>query len=68
MAAVAVYRAQRATARGSRHRAGTGRGGLPGGRWRRGRLRPMAPRTRVDSFELDHTAVRAPYVRLAARY
>lgn len=28
----------------------------------------MAPRTRVDSFELDHTAVRAPYVRLAARY
>jgi len=28
----------------------------------------MAPRTRVDSFELDHTAVRAPYVRLAGRY
>jgi S-ribosylhomocysteine lyase len=27
----------------------------------------MHPRTRVDSFELDHTAVRAPYVRLAGR-
>lgn len=26
------------------------------------------PKTRVDSFELDHTKVRAPYVRLAARY
>lgn len=28
----------------------------------------MPPKTRVDSFELDHNAVRAPYVRLAGRY
>jgi S-ribosylhomocysteine lyase len=28
----------------------------------------MAPAQRVASFDLDHTAVRAPYVRLAARY
>ena len=28
----------------------------------------MPPRTRVASFDLDHTAVRAPYVRLAGRY
>jgi S-ribosylhomocysteine lyase len=27
-----------------------------------------APKTRVDSFDLDHTRVRAPYVRLAGRY
>ncbi len=27
----------------------------------------MPPRTRVDPFELDHSAVRAPYVRLAGR-
>lgn len=27
-----------------------------------------APQSRVASFELDHTKVRAPYVRLAARY
>lgn len=26
------------------------------------------PKTRVDSFELDHTKVRAPYVRLAGKY
>ena len=26
------------------------------------------PRTRVASFDLDHTKVRAPYVRLAARF
>lgn len=26
------------------------------------------PKTRVASFELDHTKVRAPYVRLAGRY
>ena len=28
----------------------------------------MAARTRVASFDLDHTAVRAPYVRAAGRY
>jgi S-ribosylhomocysteine lyase len=28
----------------------------------------MAPTTRVTSFDLDHTAVRAPYVRAAGRY
>jgi S-ribosylhomocysteine lyase len=28
----------------------------------------MTPSTRVASFDLDHTAVRAPYVRAAARY
>jgi len=28
----------------------------------------MGPRTRVASFDLDHTAVRAPYVRAAGRY
>lgn len=28
----------------------------------------MPPRTRVPSFDLDHTAVRAPYVRLAGSY
>lgn len=28
----------------------------------------MPPKTRVDSFELDHNAVRAPYVRLAGSY
>lgn len=28
----------------------------------------MPPKTRVDSFDLDHNAVRAPYVRLAGRY
>ncbi|MDA0700553.1 MAG: S-ribosylhomocysteine lyase, partial [bacterium] len=28
----------------------------------------MPPRTRVSSFDLDHTAVRAPYVRLAGHY
>ena len=28
----------------------------------------MPPRTRVRSFDLDHTAVRAPYVRAAGRY
>jgi S-ribosylhomocysteine lyase len=28
----------------------------------------MPPRTRVASFDLDHTAVRAPYVRLAGTY
>lgn len=27
----------------------------------------MAPTTRVESFDLDHTKVRAPYVRLAGR-
>ncbi|MFW5899144.1 MAG: S-ribosylhomocysteine lyase [Jiangellaceae bacterium] len=27
----------------------------------------MRPRTRVESFDLDHTKVRAPYVRLAGR-
>lgn len=27
----------------------------------------MQPRTRVESFDLDHTRVRAPYVRLAGR-
>lgn len=27
----------------------------------------MRPKTRVDSFDLDHTKVRAPYVRLAGR-
>ena len=26
------------------------------------------PKTQVDSFELDHTKVRAPYVRLAGKY
>ena len=26
------------------------------------------PKTQVDSFNLDHTKVRAPYVRLAGRY
>jgi S-ribosylhomocysteine lyase len=26
------------------------------------------PKTKVASFDLDHTAVRAPYVRLAGRY
>ena len=28
----------------------------------------MAPKTSSESFELDHTRVRAPYVRLAAEY
>lgn len=28
----------------------------------------MPPSTRVASFDLDHTAVRAPYVRAAGRY
>lgn len=28
----------------------------------------MAPKTRSESFDLDHTRVRAPYVRLAAHY
>lgn len=28
----------------------------------------MAPKSRSDSFDLDHTRVRAPYVRLAGRY
>lgn len=28
----------------------------------------MTPTTRSESFELDHTRVRAPYVRLAANY
>lgn len=28
----------------------------------------MPPRTRVASFDLDHSAVRAPYVRTAGRY
>jgi S-ribosylhomocysteine lyase len=28
----------------------------------------MSPKSRVASFDLDHTAVRAPYVRLAGRY
>jgi len=28
----------------------------------------MGPRTRVASFDLDHSAVRAPYVRTAGRY
>jgi len=28
----------------------------------------MPPKTRVPSFDLDHTAVRAPYVRAAGRY
>ncbi len=28
----------------------------------------MSAKTLVDSFELDHNAVRAPYVRLAGRY
>lgn len=28
----------------------------------------MAPTTRSESFDLDHTKVRAPYVRLAANY
>ena len=28
----------------------------------------MQPKTAVESFDLDHTRVRAPYVRLAARY
>ena len=28
----------------------------------------MGPRTRVASFDLDHDAVRAPYVRAAGRY
>ena len=28
----------------------------------------MRPRTHVESFDLDHTRVRAPYVRLAASY
>lgn len=28
----------------------------------------MGPRTRVASFDLDHSAVRAPYVRSAGRY
>lgn len=28
----------------------------------------MQPKTHVESFDLDHTAVRAPYVRLAGRY
>ncbi len=28
----------------------------------------MGPRTRVASFDLDHTAVRAPYVRAAGRF
>lgn len=27
----------------------------------------MAPKTHVESFDLDHTRVRAPYVRLAGR-
>ncbi|NBC97407.1 MAG: S-ribosylhomocysteine lyase [Deinococcus-Thermus bacterium] len=27
----------------------------------------MRPKTKVDSFDLDHTKVRAPYVRLAGR-
>jgi S-ribosylhomocysteine lyase len=27
----------------------------------------MRPKTRVESFDLDHTKVRAPYVRLAGR-
>src|SRR5690606_28298722 len=31
-------------------------------------LRPMGSGRRLESFELDHTRVRAPYVRLAGRY
>lgn len=33
-----------------------------------GRLLGMTTPTRVASFDLDHTAVRAPYVRAAGRY
>lgn len=33
-----------------------------------GYTREVAPKTRVDSFDLDHNAVRAPYVRFAGRY
>lgn len=28
----------------------------------------MQPKTHIESFDLDHTRVRAPYVRLAGRY